>query len=112
MGMLSDAMKKGAEKKEKKAFSSPEQFWESWVNADELQKIRLVNTLSIFDMMKEPEMKRAFVSLVNSYLVDLHEYMADKMRYMTSDARQKSSVEENRYGSGKSGDDDLSQLQP
>lgn len=109
MGFVQDAMKKKEEKK--KAFSSPEQFWEAWINADELQRNAMVQTLSVFNMIKEPMMKRAFINLVNSYLVDLHSYMANKMRYMTSESKQATLVEENRYGSGQP-DEDVSQINP
>jgi hypothetical protein len=109
MGFVQDALKDRKEKK--KVFSSPEQFWENWVNADELQRNAMVQTLSVFNMIKEPMMKRAFINLVNSYLVDLHSYMANKMRYMTSESKQATLVEENRYGDGES-DFDVSQVQP
>lgn len=106
MGFVQDAMKKKEEKK--LAFSSPEQFWEMWINADELQKNAMIQTLSMFNIIKDPDMRRAFVNLVNSYLVDLHEYMADKMRYMTSE-KKPAVAEESRYGTGN---EEVSQLQP
>jgi hypothetical protein len=109
MGFVQDALKERKEKK--KVFSSPEQFWEAWINADELQKVAMVQTLSVFNMVREPTMKRALVNLVNSYLVDLHSYMANKMRYMTMETKQMTLTEENRYGSGES-DEDVSQVNP
>ena len=89
MGMLQDTLKGVSERRskeeKKRVFSSSDQFWEAWVNADELQRNAMVQTLSVFNMVKDPNMKRALVNLVNSYLVDLHTYMANVMRYMTSD---------------------------
>ena len=107
--MLQDSLKKKDEKK--RIFSSPEQFWEAWIGADELQRNAMVQTLSVFNMIKEPNMKRALVTLVNSYLVDLHVYMANKMRYMTGDSASVA-TEGNRYGGGEPGPEAVSQLQP
>jgi hypothetical protein len=109
MGMLSDSMKKGVEKKEKKAFGSPEEFWDAWINADELQKNALIQGLNMFRMIQDPMMRRAFVNLVNSYLVDLHSYMSEKIRYMSAE-KVPAVSEEARYGTGNT--EGVSQVQP
>lgn len=93
-------------KKEKqKTFANKEAFWEAWIIANELEKLEIVASLKMFDMIKEPMFRHSFVSLVNSYLVDLQEYMAERIKYSTN----KEIKEDDRYGES---DEKVSQLQP
>lgn len=52
------------------------EFWKKWIEADELDKIRLVGTLTPFTRGRVCRYMTA--TLMNSYLVDLYNYAKNK----------------------------------
>ena len=51
------------------------EFWEEWVKGEELKRLDLIKTL-ILPCNKNDKMElHICASLINSYLIDLHEYM-------------------------------------
>lgn len=51
-------------------------FWEKWCKANELEKVELVETLTLpSPRLKGKDYKYHCASLINSYLVDLVEYL-------------------------------------
>lgn len=106
MGLLRDLKKKEVEKS---SGNAADEFWETWVNSDELERISLVRSLNVFELIKDPMEKRAFENLVNSYLVDLHNYMLTRV----PEHEEVSFVGDKRYGRKPVEDSfDVSQLQP
>ncbi len=54
-------------------------FWAKWDKADELQKVKLVEELVMIKSSHKDEiLKYADAVLLNSYLVDLQQYLKDK----------------------------------
>jgi hypothetical protein len=106
MGLLRD-MKKKTEKAENGDAAS--EFWEAWLNSDELQRIALVRSLNVFELIKEPMERRAFENLVNSYLADLHNYMVTKVPVRIDNIF----AGDNKYGRKPTEPEpELSQVQP
>jgi hypothetical protein len=66
-------------------------FWDKWIAADELERVKLVETLPLVTASHVPPfLKYPTAVLVNSYLVDLQSYMVrkDKPNVSSSDNQQ------------------------
>lgn len=50
-------------------------FWQEWLGADELRRLKMVKTLPIFNKGK-PDYKRLTATLLNSYFEDLEKEIA------------------------------------
>jgi hypothetical protein len=72
MGIVGNMLKK-KEKPEDMAGA----FWKAWTEADELEKIKLVESLTAFEGIGESGMRRSLARLVNSYLEDLYDFVVD-----------------------------------
>lgn len=54
-----------------------EKFWKKWLEADELEKVDMLKKAPVFAELSEVE-GHAQVTLLNSYLMDLANYLAKK----------------------------------
>lgn len=102
-------LRKKKESESEVKISSASEFWDIWTSSDELKRKELIQTLTVFDLIPDPFMRVAVLGLVNSYLVDLYNYMEDRMLYLMRSVEQKGAVA--KYGSSEP-EDSVSQVQP
>jgi hypothetical protein len=55
------------------------EFWQKWYDADELQRVELVKTLTLpSTKLKGDDFKRSCAVVINSYLTDLENYLQER----------------------------------
>ena len=66
---------------------NPDTFWEEWMKADDLGRFKIMEKLTVFNMIKDDVTRRSFIGMLNFYLADFHGYIKNSTMYETSEKR-------------------------